>query len=236
MVHSRFSPNTTNFTVMQNGQLVPAFLCPSDDHKVAVLNAVGVVLSIVSDFVGEAFFETKWLTHIVLAIPVFRVVKLKITFHQKLALCGVFAVGTLVAAIEVVRGALVLASGNSIESVPTNIIMITLQCTLAIVVANLPILRPLLFKRSFSGSTGSTTHRTRSHSGPSWMSRSTYAKGSIPLHDYAGHTQVTVGGPGVGTPFYNNGIMKSVEVRVESQSFISSAESSRNGSKSYEPV
>jgi len=44
---------------MQNGQLVPAFLCPSDDHKVAILNAVGVVLSIVSDFVGEACFETK---------------------------------------------------------------------------------------------------------------------------------------------------------------------------------
>jgi hypothetical protein len=176
-----------------------------------------------------------------LAIPVFRVVKLKINTRQKLALIGVFAIGTLVAIIEIVRGVLVLMSLSSLDSVPSNIIMITVQCTLAITVTNLPILRPLLFTRSFGSQSGSShaNSRTGASGGRSWVQRSGH-KGSIPLYDYGNHVQVSAGprAPTLHNPFdnYGNGIMKSVEVRVESSSVISSDGSTRKGSKFSDPI
>jgi hypothetical protein len=154
-------------------------------------------------------------TNSVLALPVFRVVKLKVNFRQKCALIGVFAVGTLVAGIEVIRGAWVLAKGSTLDGLPLNLIWITLQCTLGIVVTNLPILRPLLFRRSFGSSSDHT-----SRNGRSWAQRSQHGKG-IPLYEvpeYRGHTMVTAGGDFGEMNGFGNGIMKSVEVRVESES------------------
>ena len=167
----------------------------------------------------------------VLALPVFRVVKLKVNFRQKCALIGVFAVGTLVAGIEVIRGVWVLAKGSTLDGIPLNLIWITLQCTLGIVVTNLPILRPLLFRRSFGSS---SDHASRN--GRSWVQRSQHTKG-IPLYEvpeYRGHTMVTGGGDfGNTNGFQNgfqNGILKSVEVRVESESVGgSSIESTQKG-------
>ena len=107
--------------------------------------------------------------------------------------------------------------------------MITLQCTLGIVVTNLPVLRPLLFKRSFNSSNGSSHNPSNTRA---WIARPGYAKGSIPLYDGPDFRdiQVTGGGPGLRHEGFDHEILKSVEVRVESQSVLSSAQSSRFGS------
>jgi hypothetical protein len=215
--------------VVSNGLQVPTFTCPGD-HEVAIINTIGVVLSVVSDFVSTALRQGILIS--VLALPIFRVLKLKINTRQKWALIGVFAVGTIVAAIEVIRGAFILASGSTLDSIPLNLIWITLQCTLGIFVTNLPILRPLIFTRSFGDSTDEGTRRDR------WTQRSQHAK-AIPLYEvpeYLGRTMVSAGGDvAKGDPRYDNDILKSVEVRVESASVGSSIES-RNNSKTFMPV
>lgn len=167
---------------------------------------------------------------LVLALPIFRVIKLKINFRQKCALIGVFAIGTLVAGIEVLRGVWVLAYGTILDAISLNIIWITMQCTLGVVVTNLPILRPLLFRRSF---TRSTDDGSRS-GGRSWVQRTQSGKKGIPLYEvpeYLGHTSISGGGD-LGIERHDNEILKSVEVRVESES-IGSSTISRSGSKSF---
>jgi hypothetical protein len=105
-----------------------------------------------------------------------------------------------------------------------------MQCTLGVVVTNLPILRPLLFRRSFTSS-----HDEGSRSGGrSWVQRTQTGRKGIPLYEvpeYRGHTSVS-GGVDLGMGNHENGIMKSVEVRVESESFDSST-ISHSGSKSF---
>ncbi len=162
----------------------------------------------------------------------FRVIKLKVNFRQKCALIGVFAVGTLVAGIEVLRGAWVLAFGTSIDGFSLNLIWITMQCTLGLVVTNLPILRPLLFRRSFMSSTDDGSRS----GGRSWIQRTQDGHGrkGIPLYEvpeYMNHTSVSAG-KDLGMERHDNGILKSVEVRVESESFESSTISG-NGNKSF---
>ena len=202
----------------------------ADENKVRALNTIGVVISVVSDFVGTTPLVSK-LTK-VLALPIFRVIKLKVNFRQKCALIGVFAIGTLVAGIEVLRGAWILAYGTSIDGFALNLIWITMQCTLGVVVTNLPILRPLLFRRSF---TSSTDDDSRS-GGRSWIQRTQNGHGrkGIPLYEvpeYMNHTSVSAGGD-LGMERYDNGIMKSVEVRVDSES-IESSTISGSGNKSF---
>ena len=164
-------------------------------------------------------------------MPISRVIKLKINVKQKWALIGVFAAGTIVAAIEVCRGAFILVAGNTLDSVPLNLIMITLQCTLGIFVTNLPILRPLIFKRSFAHSSDQT-HATN---GRTWTTRSNHerSKGAIQLYEVPEYGQhaVTVSAGGdieKGPKVFENGIMKSVEVRVESESVENSSIDSRD--------
>lgn len=170
---------------------------------------------------------------LVLFVPISRVIKLKINAKQKWALVGVFAAGTIVAAIEVCRGAFILASGNTLDSIPLNLIMITLQTTLGVVVTNLPILRPLIFKRSFAGSSDQT-HGTN---GRSWTARSNHerSKGAIQLYEvpeYGKHAAtVSAGGDIEKGKGLKNEIMKSVEVRVESESVENSSIESRDKSR-----
>lgn len=148
-----------------------------------------------------------------------------------------FAVGTLVAAIEVVRGAFILAASSTEASIQLNLIWITLQCTLGIVVTNLPILRPLFFSRSFAnhGSTGHVTGTTNGTSGGVAWSKGPRTKG-IPLYDvaeYGGHAIVSTGDIGQDNSLEAGMILKSVEVRVHSESVASSIHSGRNESKFF---
>jgi len=111
--------------------------------------------------------------------------------------------------------------------------MITLQCTLGIFVTNLPILRPLIFKRSFANSSDQT-HATngRTSNGRTWTNHER-SKGAIQLYEvpeYGKHA-VTVSAGGdleKGPKVFENGIMKSVEVRVESESVDASSIDSRD--------
>jgi hypothetical protein len=167
--------------------------------------------------------------------------KLQINGKQKAALVGVFAVGTLVAGIEIVRGAFILVASSTEASLQLNLIWITLQCTLGIVVTNLPILRPLFFTRSFGNHGSSHTHGHGTTTGgtihgPTWVNGQ--RQKGIPLYDvaeYGAHTTVSGGTP---TTVVENAleagmIMKSVEVRVQSESVPSSINSSRNESKFF---
>lgn len=109
--------------------------------------------------------------------------------------------------------------------------MITLQTTLGVVVTNLPILRPLIFKRSFAGSSDQRTGTN----GRTWTRRSNHerSKGAIQLYEvpeYGQHAAiVSAGGDIEKGKVFENGIMKSVEVRVESESVdLSSIDSRRD--------
>lgn len=202
--------------------LTPTFTCPGD-REVAIINTIGVVLSVVSDFVSisPSGFSIDFS---VLFVPISRVIKLQINRKQKWALIGVFAAGTIVAAIEVCRGAFILAAGNTVDSIPLNLIMITVQTTLGIVVTNLPILRPLIFKRSFAHSSDQT-HATN---GRSWTTNER-SKGAIPLYEVPEYAAtVSAGGDIEKGKAFENGIMKSVEVRVESESVENSSIDSRD--------
>jgi hypothetical protein len=204
---------------------------------VAIINTIGVVLSVVSDFVSMYLYD---LTHrLVLALPIIKVIKLQITSKQKWALIGVFAVGTLVAGIEVIRGAFILAASTTEASVQLNLIWITLQCTLGIVVTNLPILRPLFFTRSFGNHSSTNGHVTNNgtNNNRTWANQQ---KKGIPLYDvpeYGGHAIVSAGQERKSTENVLEAgmILKSVEVRVHSESVPSSVHSGvRNESKFFD--
>ena len=101
---------------------------------------------------------------------------------------------------------------------------------MGIVATNLPILRPLIFTRSFSG--GSTEGGTR---GRSTHLRSQNGK-AIPLYEvpeYGGHTVVSAGRDKGSEATLENGIMKSVEVRVESESVNSSIDTAATRKESF---
>jgi hypothetical protein len=166
--------------------------------------------------------------------------KLKISTRQKLALVGLFTIGTIIAVIELIRGVIALQiSTLSIELLQVLLILFTLQSTGGIIVTNLPILRPLFFARSFGSSSGGTSsnsnapHRTNRLS---WANRQ--RDRGIPLHDmpeYGSHAVVSSGdAPHGHSPesAESGAVLKSVEVRIYSESVPSSIHSdARNESK-----
>ena len=177
----------------------------------------------------------------VLTVPILKVAKLNINSQQKLALVGVFGVGTIVAAIEVMRGTWLLVEPSTQEATALSLIWITLQGTLGIVATNLPILRPLFFRRSFGSSNQSGAY------GPGSGHRLPWVKSpppqSIPLYempnsDYGGHAVVSSGvRPGerenTEHALETGKILKSVEVRVQTQSATSSIIGGRHERKFF---
>jgi hypothetical protein len=144
---------------------------------------------------------------------------LRITTRQKAALLGVFAFGIFVAVLDVARGAYLLATPTTEQSLAALVILITVQGNLGVVAANLPILRPLFFNRSF-GSHGSTPHDSGSNIHRPWATRQKL----IPLGEYGGHAVVSAGAS-TEHILEAGSIVKTVEARVE---FKSAVDSSRN--------
>lgn len=166
---------------------------------------------------------------------------MKISTRQKLALVGLFTIGTIIAIIELIRGVIALEIATlSIELLQVLLILFTLQSTGGIIVTNLPILRPLFFARSFGSSSGGTSsnHANASHriNRLSWANRQ--RDRGIPLHDmpeYGSHAVVSSGdAPHGHSPesAESGAVLKSVEVRIYSESVPSSIHSdARNESK-----
>jgi hypothetical protein len=143
---------------------------------------------------------------------------LKITTRQKAALIGVFAFGIFVAVLDVARGAYVLATPTTQQSLGALVILITVQGNLGVVAANLPILRPLFFNRSF-GSHSSIPHHSGSNiSGRPWAKRQQL----IPLGEYDGSHAVVSGGASTEHILEAGSIVKTVEARVEFKSTVNS--------------
>jgi len=139
----------------------------------------------------------------------------------------------------VVRCAWVLSSGSTLDSVPLNIIWITLQCTLGIVATNLPILRPLFFRRAITSGSGSGEGYTNTSRGGTgnWSRKS---KGAIMLYevpDYVGNkASVSAREDDLERSQSGSEILKSVEVRVDSEILGGSVCESSNTSDSYMPA
>jgi hypothetical protein len=211
--------------VSEGGEEVPTF-CPGD-HRVAVINIIGVVMSIVSDVVSMALLPIHS-NYSVLALPVLKVIRLKITARQKLTLVALFAFGMLVSGLDASRGAYLLAAGTTLEGTAVSIVLCIIQGNLGIMAANIPILRPLFFARSFGSSAGSTPAGNSSggsNHGLPWSKR----QRGIPLGDvggeYNGHNTVVSGGLSRTSTEHileAGSFMKSVEVRVETTSAVSS--------------
>jgi hypothetical protein len=190
-------------------------------------------LSIISDFAGKRNL-IHFLT-IVLILPVIKITHLKITRRQKFALVGLFAVGTIVAVFEIVRIICVLDTNEAGAGVDTTLQFLfwnTMQCTVGIVATNLPILRPLFFTRSFGSSNAGTyntdTARNGTNNGLPWVKRT--RDGSIPLDDllvYGNHATVSAGETRQSQEHVleSGAVLKSVEVRIETESAPSSIHS-----------
>jgi hypothetical protein len=141
-----------------NGQPTPTFTCPSGD-SFATSQYVGFSFSASSDLLS---CPLKSLTNIVMALPLSRVFSLRISTMQKAALAGIFALGIIYSAVEIARLLYVALAvdGSSLAYVNASMLFNPVQGSMAVCVACLPILRPLIFKR-----TSGTTRRSSGSDG-----------------------------------------------------------------------
>jgi hypothetical protein len=87
-----------------------------------------------------------------MSLPLSMVVYLHIKLSQKIALCCIFALALFIVALDTVRFVFVLTNPTSLDNI---LFWNMLECAVVIVVANAPVLRPLLFKRDFMRGSGS---------------------------------------------------------------------------------
>jgi hypothetical protein len=197
--------------VIEDGVQVPTFTCPGD-HDLAITNEIGVILSVISDFVSMRPSSTLSDSS-VLVLPVLKVISLNLSVRQKAAVVGLFAFGCVVWLIDIARGVHLLQTGTTSEGISGFIILVSIQGNLGIVAANIPILRPLFFSRSFASHGSIRGRRSR--------------RQEIPLTDGAeyasGHTvEVSRSSTRKVEP---GAILKTVEAQVERESAVSSIKS-----------
>jgi hypothetical protein len=87
-----------------------------------------------------------------MSLPLSMVVHLHIKLSQKIALCCIFTLALFIVALDTARFVFVLTNSTSLDNV---LLWNMLECAVVIVVANAPVLRPLLFKRDFMRGGGS---------------------------------------------------------------------------------
>jgi hypothetical protein len=139
-----------------------------------------------------------------------------LTVRQKAAVIGLFAFGSVVWLIEIARGLYVLQKGTTSEGISGFIILYTIQGNLGIVAANIPILRPLVFSRSFASNGSIPGARSRSRQ-------------EIPLTDGteygSGHNDVVSGRVDYTSTeriVEPGAILKTVEAKIGGESAVSS--------------
>src|ERR1700738_610136 len=115
-------------------------------------------------------------TNAVIALPISALPSLRITIKQKLALAGVFALAGFTIVVEAIRFSILIAGTfNILHLLTWNYV----ASFMAIVVSDLPILRPLLFKKRFMGD--SSNENTRSHINlhGSWTANTRVSAGQV---------------------------------------------------------
>lgn len=152
----------TAHLITVDGHQVPTFVCPTAS-AIETVQYVGFALTVSTDL-------------LILAIPLYKTMSLKISPTQKLALGGVFMVGIVYGAIEVIRLAVFKSSlaSNPYGSPEVTMMYNPLQGCFAVIIGCAPALRPLFFKSGFTRSTGASGADTnnRSNIRPSLAQRS----------------------------------------------------------------
>lgn len=82
-----------------------------------------------------------------MSIPLSMVVRLRIRLSQKIAVIAIFALALFITAIDITRLVVIVINPASLDNFLT---WDPLECAIVILVANLPILRPLFFKREIA--------------------------------------------------------------------------------------
>jgi hypothetical protein len=105
----------------------------------------------------------------VIILPVAQLPKLRINLRQKLALAGVFCLGIFLTVIEIIRFNIFFAALFNLLHLLTWNYVATFT---AVILCNLPILRPIIFKKGFWGTTKNTNgSRLGSSNGRSTFNR-----------------------------------------------------------------
>jgi hypothetical protein len=99
----------------------------------------------------------------VMTLPLSKVLKLRVSRSQKVALAAIFTIGIVYSSVEVIRLLYVsLANADdSLSYVRETMLFNPVQGSMAIVIGCLPILRPLFFKKSGNTTAGSSGSRQR---------------------------------------------------------------------------
>lgn len=130
----------------------PRVLCQS---KLGTFHANYItifVVTIISDLLRKTKLPEILITTVI-GIPMFSLPKLRVSLRQKLALGGVFALGGFMIVIEIIRFNIFFAALFNL----LNLLVWNYVATFTgLVVANLPILRPMVFKKGFWGTTKNT--------------------------------------------------------------------------------
>ncbi|KAJ9215666.1 hypothetical protein DTO166G4_2772 [Paecilomyces variotii] len=125
----------------------------------------------------------------VMALPIPHIWKLRLSVPKKLALCLVFCMGLLVSVISIVRLASLVAIDftDITYSVQMGVMWTVLEPELAIICANMPVMKPIL-SRVFPNLFPSSKRRTHRISGPQVFERLD-EHGVYPL-DRVGHSHL----------------------------------------------
>jgi hypothetical protein len=89
------------------------------------------------------------MVNVVMAVPLSAVPRLRITIRQKVALAAVFGLSFFLVAVEIVRYTVII---SEVTNIPHILIWNYVSACASIVLVNLPILRPLVFKTGYMSS------------------------------------------------------------------------------------
>jgi hypothetical protein len=102
------------------------------------------VLFILGDIACTSYIS--WIIILVIAVPMSSLPRLNITLRQKVALSMVFGLGFFLIAVEIVRFRVII---SAVTNIPHILVWNYISAWTSVVLASLPILRPLLFKRGY---------------------------------------------------------------------------------------
>jgi hypothetical protein len=102
------------------------------------------------------------MVNVVMAVPLSAVPRLRITIRQKLALAAIFGLSFFLIAVEIVRYLVIV---SAVTNIPHILIWNYVSACASIVLVNLPILRPLVFKSGYMSANSSREASTPQKNG-----------------------------------------------------------------------
>lgn len=137
----------TRLTLDPNG--LPSFGCYNDQTRFVATLSGFFAANVLTNFLGRK--PMPMLLTPAMSIPLSMVVHLKIKTAQKIAVMAIFALALFITAIDIVRFVVMVV--DPIELV-NFLIWNPVECAVVILVANLPLLRPLFFRREVARNGG----------------------------------------------------------------------------------